>query len=274
MELNLNRPIAFFDLETTGINVGKDRIVEIAIVKITTSGETKTKTWKVNPGMPIPPQSSAIHGIYDEDVKDCPTFEQLANEISQYLQGCDLGGYNSNKFDIPLLVEEFLRVGVDFEIKGRRLVDVQNIFHKMEQRTLSAAYKFYCGAELENAHSAEADAVATMEILKAQLDRYQGVEFKDKKGNISTPIVNDIDKLSEFSFHAKTADLAGQIIFNDKDQEVFNFGKYKGELVEKVFEKQPQYYDWMMKADFPAYTKKVITTIKLRSFNNGQLKIK
>ncbi len=268
MELKLQRPVAFFDLETTGINIAKDRIIEISIVKIMPNGEMKTKTKRVNPQMPIPAGSSAVHGIYDEDVKDEPSFEQLAHELAQFLKGCDLAGYNSIKFDVPLLIEEFLRVGVDFDLKSTKLIDVQNIFHKMEPRTLSAAYKFYCNKDLENAHSAEADALATMEILKSQLDRYEGVEYKDKKGKVYTPVVNDIDKLSEFSFHNRNADLSGQIIFNDKNEEVFNFGKHKGIPVEKVFSEQPNYYDWMMKADFPLYTKKLITAIKLRAFNN------
>jgi len=266
MELNLTKPLAIFDLETTGIKVGTDRIVEISIVKILPDGEEKIYTKRVNPTIPIPAQTTAIHGITDADVKDAPTFKELAHELNQFLTNCDLGGYNSNKFDIPLLVEEFLRVDLDFDLKGRRFVDVQNIFHKMEPRTLFAAYQFYCGKELVNNHSAEADTMATYEILKSQLDKYKGVSLKTKEGVTTEPIVNDIAKLSEFSVQFQNVDLIGHIVFDEKQIEVFNFGKHKGKSVEKVFEKEPSYYDWMMKGDFPRSTKKVITLIKMRGF--------
>ncbi|MBC8147816.1 MAG: 3'-5' exonuclease [Bacteroidetes bacterium] len=271
MELNITKPIAFFDLETTGIKVATDRIVEISIIKLHPDGTSETKTDRINPGVPIPDEVSEIHGIYDFDVKDCPTFAEVANDYNNFLANCDLAGYNSNKFDIPLLVEEFLRANVDFDLRGRRFVDVQNIFHKMEQRTLAAAYKFYCGKELENAHSAAADTEATLEILKAQLDMYNGVEFKDKHGEVSKPVVNDIKALHEFSFISRNVDLIGHIVFNDKDQEVFNFGKHKGKTVDDIFSREPSYYDWMMKSEFPLSTKKVITAIKLRNFNKGSI---
>jgi len=273
MKLNLTKPLAVFDLETTGVNVGSDRIVEISIIKINPDGKEEVMTRRINPGMPIPAEVTAIHGIRDEDVKDEPVFAELAPVFNQFLTNCDLGGFNSNKFDIPLLVEEFLRAGVDFELKGRRFVDVQNIFHKMEPRTLKAAYKFYCERSLENAHSAEADTRATYEILLAQIERYQDEEYTSKEGVLSKPIVNDIKALHEFSFHNRNADLVGHIIYNPKNQEVFNFGKNKGKTVEEVFSKEPSYYDWMMKSDFPLSTKKVITAIKLRGFNNSSVKI-
>ena len=255
MELNLRKPIVFFDLETTGIDVVNDRIVEISLLKVFPDGKEETKTMRINPEMPIPPQSTEIHGISDEDVKNEPTFNTVAKEIAKYIEGCDLAGYNSNKFDIPLLAEEFLRVGVDFDMKKLRFIDVQVIFHKMEQRTLSAAYKFYCEKNLDNAHSAEADTKATYEILKAQIDRY-------------TDLNNDIEELSSFSSHNKNADFAGRIVYNDKDEEVFNFGKYKGQTVESVLEKDQGYFSWMLNSDFPLYTKKVLTAIKLRKFNS------
>lgn len=255
MKLKLNRPLAFFDLETTGVNVGADRIVEISILKLFPDGRKETKTHRVNPEVPIPRPASEIHGIFDKDVKDSPTFKQIAKDLSHFLEGCDLAGYNSNKFDVPLLAEEFLRAEVDFDVKSRKLIDVQNIFHKMEERTLSAAYKFYCKKQLENSHSAEADATATFEILEAQLDRYDDLK-------------NDTSFLQEFSCRTKNADLAGRIIFNDKGIEVFNFGKHNGKAVESVFSTEPSYYDWMMKGDFPLYTKKIITSIRLRAMSN------
>ncbi len=268
MELKLNRPLAIFDLETTGVNVGSDRIVEISILRVNLNGSTDIKTMLINPTIPIPPEVTAIHHITDEDVKDKPSFDEVANELNQFLANCDLAGFNSNKFDIPLLVEEFLRAEVDFEIKNRRFIDVMNIFHKMEPRNLSAAYKFYCNASLENAHSAEADTIATYEILKAQLEKYQDIEYKDKNGKISKPIQNDVKALHDFSFQNKNADMVGHLIYDEKNVEVFNFGKYKGKSVEEVFKKEPSYYDWMMKSQFPLTTKKAITVIKLRSFNN------
>jgi len=273
MELNLTRPLAFFDLETTGINITRDRIVEISIIKVLPNGKTESKTERINPTIPIPAVVTAIHGITDEDVKDCHTFKEVAQAFAQFLHNCDLAGYNSNKFDIPLLQEEFLRAGVDFDIDGRRLIDVQNIFHKMEQRTLSAAYKFYCQKDHMDAHSALADTMATYEILKAQLDRYNGVEYTDNKGNKSCPVINDMKALYDFSFNAKNADLMGHIIYNDSGLEIFNFGKHKGSLVSEVFTKEPSYYDWMMKAEFPLSTKKVITAIKLRGFNRNSVNV-
>ncbi len=254
MNLELKNPIAFFDLETTGIDVTKDRIVEIAIIKVHPNGDEEEKTLRINPTIPIPKESSKIHKIYDEDIKDAPTFKAVAKEIATFIEGCDLAGFNSNRFDIPLLAEEFLRAEVDINMRKRRMVDVQTIFHKMEQRTLVAAYKFYCNESLENAHAAMADTKATYEVLKAQLEKYDDLE-------------NDVDFLSKFSTHHKHADFLGRIIINKKDEEVINFGKYKGQTVESVFAKDPGYYGWIMNADFPLYTKKVFTEIKLRGFN-------
>lgn len=267
MKLNLQNPLAFFDLETTGINVVKDRIVEICIIKIMPDGSSITKHDVINPTIPIPKEVTEIHGISDKDVADKPTFAQVAQDYSSFLEKCDMAGFNSNKFDVPLLAEEFARAGIDFEIKGRQFIDIQNIFHKMEPRNLSAAYKFYCNKDLENAHTAEADTRATYEIMLAQIQRYQDVDYKDKDGNVSKPVQNDVKKLSEFSFYNKNADLVGQIIFDKNNVEVFNFGKNKGKSVESVFKAEPQYYDWMMKSDFPNYTKKVITAIRLRALS-------
>lgn len=255
MKLKLTRPLAFIDLETTGVNVGSDRIVEISILKVFPDGSKETRTQRINPTIPIPESASAIHGIYDKDVLDAPTFKSIAKSLAQFLDLCDFGGYNSNKFDIPLLAEEFLRAEVDFELKGRKLVDVQNIFHQMEQRTLIAAYKFYCQKELKNAHSAEADIIATYEILEAQLDKYESLK-------------NDINFLHEFSYRTNAVDLAGRIVYNSKGVEVFNFGKHKDKPVEEVFQKEPSYYNWMMDGDFPLYTKRVITNIRLRALSN------
>lgn len=274
MKLNLSRPLAFLDLETTGINVASDRIIEISIVKVLPDGEKQILTERLNPTIPIAPQAMAVHGITNEELKDEPTFKERASVYASFIDNADLAGYNAIKFDIPLLVEEFLRAEIDFELKGRRQVDVQNIFHKMEQRTLSAAYKFYCNKELVNAHSAEADTIATYEILEAQLDMYKDRTYKDKDGNISTPVQNDIQELSDFSYYMKNADLIGQIVFNDNGEEVFNFGKYKGKSVEKTFREEPQYYDWMMKSQFARSTKKVITSIYLRGFNNASVNLK
>ena len=273
MELNLVRPLAVFDLETTGTNIGSDRIIEISIIKIHPDGKEQVFTQRLNPLIPIPAEATAVHGITNEDLVNEPTFAEVGTRISEFLNNCDFAGYNSNKFDVPMLVEEFLRANIPFEFKGRRLVDVQNIFHKMEPRTLRAAYKFYCKKELKNAHSAEADARATLDILKAQLDCYHDTEYVSHEGLISKPVVNDVKALHDFSFQTRNADLAGHIIYNGKDREVFNFGKYKGKTVEEVFNIEPSYYDWMMKADFPLYTKKVITSIKLRGFNKNSVTI-
>lgn len=268
MQLNLTRPIAFFDLETTGVNVASDRIIELSILKVLPDGTKEVKTKRINPTIPIPAQSSEIHGIYDADIANEPTFKGIAKSLAEFLKDCDLAGYNSNKFDIPILVEEFLRAEIDFDIKGRRFVDVQNIFHQMEQRTLKAAYKFYCGKDIINAHSAQADIEATFEIFIAQLKRYDGVEFEDRKGQRSMPVKNDIKALHDFTNINKNADLAGRIIYNEKGIEVFNFGKHIGKSVEQVFRDEPSYYSWMLNGDFPLYTKKVLTEIKLRmAFN-------
>lgn len=263
MNLNLNKPLAFFDLETTGISVGSDRIVEIAIIRVNQDNTTDSLTKRINPTIPIPLFSSKIHGIYDKDVADCPTFKELAPQLSKFLENCDLAGFNSNKFDVPILVEEFLRAEIDFDFKNRKLIDVQNIFHMMEPRNLTAAYKFYCDKKLENAHSAEADTMATYEIFKAQLERYQNTELEDDKGNKYKPVQNDMNILSALTARTKNADLAGRIVFNDKGIEVFNFGKHKDKPVKEVFEKEPSYYSWMMQGDFPLYTKKIITQIRL-----------
>ena len=253
MELKLKKPVAFFDLETTGINIAKDRIVEISVLKVNTNGVEEWMTSRVNPEIPIPAQATAIHGIKDEDVALAPKFRELAKKIADFIEGCDLAGYNAIKFDLPVLAEEFLRANVDFNFKKRKYVDVQVIFHKKEQRTLSAAYMFYCKKELEGAHGSKVDTAATYEVLKAQLDRYNDLE-------------NDIDKLAEYSSFNNSVDFAGRIIINDKGVEIFNFGKHKGKTVEEALAKEPSYYSWMMNGDFPLYTKKMLTEIKLRSF--------
>ena len=257
MELNLTRPICFFDLETTGTDVSRDRIVEISILKVWPNGNRESKTYLVNPTIPIPPASTAIHGISDERVAQAPTFKELAKQIHAMIKDSDLAGYNSDRFDIPLLAEELLRAGVDFDLKNRVTVDVQTIFHKMEQRTLSAAYKFYCGKELVNAHSASADTNATYEILKAQLDRYPELE-------------NNIKALSEFTYRKQAVDFAGFIVYNDKGEEVFSFGKHKGRRVEDIFSEEPGYFGWLLGADFPLYTKKVLTAIRLKKLGLKQ----
>lgn len=251
MELNLRNPLIFFDLETTGVNITKDRIVEISYIKAFPNGQEQEKTIRVNPGMPIPPEATAIHHITDEDVKDKPLFKDIAKDLSHVFEGCDIAGFNSNRFDIPLLMEEFLRAGVNFDISKRKFIDIQTIFHKMEQRTLVAAYKFYCNKDLNDAHSASADTRATYEVLKAQLDRYSSLE-------------NDVDYLSKFSSQNRNVDLAGRIVLNDQNVEVFNFGKYKGQPVEEVLRRDIGYFGWMMQGDFPQNTKNVLTNIKLR----------
>ena len=258
MQLNLNKPICFFDLETTGIRITSDRIVEISILKVFPNGKEEKKTWLVNPEMPIPPQTTAIHGISNEKVADAPTFKMLAKEINSWIVDADLGGFNSNRFDIPILAEEMLRAGMDFDMKNRQSVDVQTIFHKMEQRTLTAAYKFYCDKNLENAHSAEADTIATYEVLKAQLDRYKALE-------------NNTKFLAEFSTRQKFADFAGFIRFDEDGEEYFSFGKHKGKKVTEILNKEPGYFGWLLDADFPLFNKKVLTAIKLRALNKKLL---
>ena len=251
MNLKLKRPIIFFDLETTGVDTSLDRIVEISMVKIGVDGSKQVKTRRINPEMHIPAEATAVHGITDEDVKDEPTFKQIAKSLAQFIEGCDFGGFNSNRFDLPVLVEEFMRAGVEVDFKRRKFIDVQNIFHKKEQRTLVAAYKFYCDKDLENAHSAEADTLATYEVLEAQIERY---------GDIG----DTVEALAEFSTHFDSADFAGRIAYDEKGAEVFTFGKYKGRRVEDILRDEPSYYTWMMNGDFPLYTKKVLTEIYLR----------
>lgn len=261
MNLNLKRPLAFFDLETTGVNVATDRIVEISILKIDTQGQEEVMTYRINPQRAIPLESSLVHGIYEEDVKDAPTFSQLAPQFAAFLADADLAGYNSNKFDIPLLMEEFIRAGVDFDLESRHFVDVQNVFHQMEQRTLKAAYAFYCQKDLSQAHSAEADVRATYEVLKAQIEKYEGVEWEDKKGNKSVPVKNDVEALHAFTNLNRTVDFAGRLLYNEAGKEVFGFGKHKGKLVEEVLLAEPSYYSWMMQGDFPQYTKRCLERI-------------
>ena len=258
MKLNLKNPLVFFDLETTGTNINTDRIVEICYLKVYPNGNEESKTLRINPEMHIPEASSAIHGIYDADVEDCPTFKDVAKKIAADIEGCDLAGFNSNRFDIPVLAEEFLRAGVDVDLMKRKFVDVQVIYHKLEQRTLSAAYKFYCDKNLEDAHTAEADTRATYEVLKAQLDRYPEV------------LENDIAFLSNYSSFNKNVDFAGRIVYNEQGVEVFNFGKYKGMSVAEVLQKDMGYYGWIMNGDFTLNTKNVLTKIRLRE--TGMLK--
>ena len=251
MNLKLKRPIIFFDLETTGVDTSRDRIVEISMVKIHVDGRKEIKTRRVNPEMHIPEEASEVHGIYDEDVANEPTFKQMARSMAQFIEGCDFGGFNSNRFDLPVLVEEFMRAGVDVDFKRRSYIDVQNIFHKKEQRTLVAAYKFYCNKDLVDAHSAEADTMATYEVLEAQSERY---------GDIG----DTVEALAEFSTHGPVVDFAGRIGLNDKGEEVFTFGKYRGRTVAEIFRTDPSYYTWLMNGDFPQYTKKIFTEIRLR----------
>lgn len=251
MQLNLKNPLVFFDLETTGINITNDRVVEISYLKVKPDGSEESRTRRVNPQIPIPEQATAIHGITDEDVKDCPTFKEIAKSLAAQIEGCDLAGFNSNRFDIPMLAEEFLRAGVDIDLNRRKFIDVQTIFHKMEQRNLVAAYKFYCGKELMDAHSAESDTRATYEVLMSQLDRYPELE-------------NDVDALSKFSSFNRNVDFAGRMIYNENGEEVINFGKYKGSLVKNVLKKDQGYYGWIMQGDFPLNTKQKLTEIRLR----------
>jgi DNA polymerase-3 subunit epsilon len=251
MKLQLSRPIAFIDLETTGVNISVDRIVELAIVKIMPDGSRQVKRKLINPLMPIPASASAIHGITDEMVKDAPSFKQVANEVKQFIDNCDMGGYNSNRFDIPMLIEEFLRIGIAFSVEGKKMVDVQKVFHMMEQRTLSAAYKFYCQKTLDDAHSAEADATATWEVLEAQIERY--------------PQIGDtVESIVKFTGEDDIVDFARRFV-KEKGIEVFNFGKHKGKPVAQVLKEEPQYYDWMMKGDFAMNTKQKLTEILNRT---------
>jgi len=281
MLLNLSRPLVFFDLETTGVNVGSDHIVEICLHKVMPDHTTDSLVLRVRPTdargntVHIPEVTTAIHGISDADVADKPSFRELAPRIAEFIGDADLAGYNSNKFDVPLLVEEFLRVGQPFDLKCRRLIDVQNIFHKMEQRTLKAAYRFYCDKELENAHSADADTMATYEVLMAQLDRYQGVDYTAPDGTVCQPVVNDMEALSRFTANSQWADLVGHIGYDKQHREVFNFGKHKGKTLEEVFSVEPAYYDWMMKADFPLSTKEVLASVwkRMRDKKLNDLKL-
>lgn len=272
MKLKLERPLVFFDLETTGLNISKDQIVEISLLKVFPDQTEISKTYRVKPDVKISDEAFAIHGISNEDVINEPNFAQIGTEIALFMQNCDIAGYNSNKFDLPLLMEEFLRVDINFDLRGIRFIDVQNIFHKMEPRTLSAAYKFYCNAELENAHQAEADTIATYNVLKGQLDLYEGQIYQDKKNGNSVTISNDVKMLSNFTSDNRSVDFAGHIVFDENDIEIFNFGKHKGKSVKDVFIEEPAYYNWMKKSDFPRFTKKVIdqiwTEMKLSDLKN------
>ncbi len=254
MQLKLKRPLLFFDIESTGLNVATDRIVEISMVKVMPDGSRDVKTRRVNPTIPIPEAARAVHGISDEDVKDCPTFAQLAKSMMAWMEGCDIAGYNSLNFDIPMLTEEFMRVGLDPKFRERNLVDVQVIFYKKEPRTLSGAYKFYCGKNLEDAHTAEADTMATLEVLEAQLDHYPDLE-------------NDVAALADFTKRQKMLDYAGRIVLDEHDVPIFNFGKHKGRSVREVLEQEPSYYTWMQNGDFTQETKNVLTKIYLEGKN-------
>jgi DNA polymerase III subunit epsilon len=264
MKLHLKNPLVILDLETTGINIAGDRVVEIALLKIHPDGNEEERVIIINPEMPIPEKATRIHGLTNEDVKDAPVFREVAKTLAKFLEGCDLAGFNSNRFDIPLLAEEFIRADVDIDFKKRKFVDVQAIFHKMEKRTLGAAYKFYCNKELTDAHRALTDVRATYEVLQAQLDLYKETEFEDQNGIKSIPVENNIEKLCEFSSYDRYVDYMGRIVLDDNNVPVFNFGKNKGMSVEKVLKEQPGYYGWMLNGDFPLYTKKVLTQIKLK----------
>ena len=255
MNLKISKPICFFDLETTGVNVSLDRIVEISILKIFPNGNKESKTWLVNPGVPIPLEASNIHGITNDIVKNEPLFKMIASDIKSMIDNCDLAGFNSNKFDIPLLAEELLRSEIDFSLDNVATIDVQNIFHKMEQRTLSAAYQFYCGKSLDNAHSSKADTLATFEVLESQIEKYDDLE-------------NNVSFLSDFSKRGKNVDLAGFIKYNEDNIPCFSFGKHKGKTVDYVLENESGYFGWLLNADFPMYTKKVLTQIRLNKLNN------
>lgn len=270
MKLNLKRPLVFFDLETTGTDVATDRIVEIALVKVMPDGSVHTKPEKsgpehrflINPNVLIPVESSMVHGIYDADVQEAPTFADVADKLYKFIHDCDLGGFNSNRFDIPLLAEEFLRVGIDFSLEGRNLIDAQVIFHIMEQRTLKAGYKFYCGKDLDDAHEALPDTMATYEIFKAQIERYSGQAVIDARGNKLEPLENDMEAVHRFCQRQKKADLMGRLVYDDNGEVVFNFGKHKGRSVKEILQREPGYYGWMMQGDFPLYTKKVLSRLQ------------
>lgn len=266
MKLNLRNPLCFFDLETTGINITHDRILEIAVIKLMPNGEVLKKTNIINPGIPIPPESSAIHGVYEEDVKDKPTFKDVAKEYAKFMEGADLSGFNILKFDVPMLVEEFLRAGIEFDYSRKKIIDAQKIFHLMEKRTLGAAYKFYVNKDLEDSHSAEADTQATMDVLLAQVERYEGQPVTDALGKPMGEIKNDMDVLAKLT-SSELVDLAGRMVLNNKGEELINFGKHKGKKVTDVLKAEPSYYDWIMNGDFPMDTKRKLTEIKLRDFN-------
>ncbi|MBD1429331.1 exonuclease domain-containing protein [Sphingobacterium litopenaei] len=272
MELKLKRPLAFFDLETTGVNIATDKIVEVSILKVNVDNSEEVYTRRINPQIPIPVESSMFHGIYDEDIKDAPTFKDLAKEIAEFIGDSDLAGYNSNKFDVPMLMEEFLAAGVEFSLEGRSFVDVQNIFHQMEQRTLKAAYKFYCGKSLDNAHQAEDDVRATYEVLKAQLSKYENESYTDKHGAVSYPVVNDVEALHKFTNLTKPVDFAGRFVYDEQDEVCINFGKHKGRRLTDVFESEPSYYAWMQNGDFPLYTKRILEKLwnEYKSARNAQ----
>jgi DNA polymerase III subunit epsilon len=266
MKLNLKNPICFFDLESTGTNITHDRIIEIGVIKLMPSGELLRKCTLVNPGIPIPPESSVFHGIYDNDVRDKPTFKEIAKEYARFFEGADLGGFSIVKMDVPMLVEEFMRAGVEFDYQRKKIVDCQKIFHLMEKRTLAAAYKFYNDKDLSDSHSAEADAEASMEVLLAQISKYDGQPVVDPSGKKIGEIKNDVDTLARL-ISDDMVDLAGRMIKNEKGEEIFNFGKHKSKRVTDVFKSEPAYYDWMMNGDFPQDTKRKLTEIKLRGFN-------
>jgi DNA polymerase-3 subunit epsilon len=263
--LDLTKPLVFIDLETTGVNPASDRIIDMAALKANVNGTIEKKEWRVNPGILIPEATTKIHGIKNEDVADAPLFAAIAPQVLDFIGAADLGGYNSTRFDIPLLIEEFLRADFDFDLKNRKLIDAQHIFYMMEPRTLGAAYKFYCGKKLENAHSALADITATYEVFLAQIEKYKGVEIETKAGKLITPIHNNINTLATYTSDNQAVDLVGRIVLNEKGIEVFNFGKYKDKSIEEVFKKEPSYYHWMMQGDFTHYTKKIITQIMLRT---------
>jgi DNA polymerase III subunit epsilon len=266
MKLNLKIPLCFFDLETTGINVTLDRIIEIAVIKVMPNGEVIKKSNIVNPTIPIAPESTAIHGISNEDIKDKPTFKEVAKEYARFFEGADLAGFNILKFDVPVLVEEFIRADVEFDYSRKKLIDAQKIFHMMEKRTLSAAFKFYCDKEITDAHSAEADTQATLEVLYAQIARYENQEVTDGLGKKVGVIQNDMEALHQLTA-SNLVDLAGRMVRNEKDEVIFNFGKHKGKVATQVLKDEPSFYDWMMKGDFPLDTKRRLTEIKLRGLN-------